>query len=104
MDSAFKSTNALLRFLLHGEKYRQNDPDIMELAQEAKDRVSLSVKNAGMETKLGAISGIFVTLVPVQTVGVQGDGRSYSYLCALSGEENWPNLFFLAKPIPEVQY
>jgi GMP synthase (glutamine-hydrolysing) len=39
-------------------------------------------------------------LLPVRTVGVQGDGRSYNYLCGLSGEPNWEKLMALAAEIP----
>ena len=43
-------------------------------------------------------------LLPVRTVGVQGDGRSYSYLAALTlpnaPDEAWPELLNLAKVIP----
>ena len=43
-------------------------------------------------------------LLPVRTVGVQGDGRSYSYLAALSmqgsADSHWPALLSLAKQIP----
>jgi len=43
-------------------------------------------------------------LLPVRTVGVQGDGRSYSYLAALSlqgpPDAHWPALLELAKSIP----
>ena len=43
-------------------------------------------------------------LMPVRTVGVQGDGRSYSYLAALtmagSPKEHWPELLQMAKQIP----
>lgn len=44
-------------------------------------------------------------LLPVRTVGVQGDGRSYSYLAALTlptppDAETWPQLLALAKLIP----
>ena len=43
-------------------------------------------------------------LLPVRTVGVQGDGRSYSYLAALtlagSPSDCWPELLELAKVIP----
>jgi len=42
-----------------------------------------------------------VTLLPVQTVGVQGDGRSYSYLAGISGKADWKKLFSLAKEIPK---
>lgn len=43
---------------------------------------------------------ISVTLLPIKTVGVQGDGRSYSHLAGLSGEANWEALFQLAQKIP----
>ena len=42
-------------------------------------------------------------ILPVRTVGVQGDGRSYAYLAALSSacaEPDWPAIFALAKEIP----
>ncbi len=42
-----------------------------------------------------------ITLLPVQTVGVQGDGRSYSYLAGISGKADWTKLFSLAKEIPK---
>jgi GMP synthase (glutamine-hydrolysing) len=45
--------------------------------------------------------GISATLLPIQTVGVQGDGRSYSYLAGLSGNRNWDELFRIAKEIPK---
>lgn len=46
-------------------------------------------------------SDLSVTLLPVQTVGVQGDGRSYSYLAGISGKADWSKLFELAKEIPK---
>lgn len=44
---------------------------------------------------------IEVTLLPIRTVGVQGDGRTYSYLVGLSGEANWEKLSALAREIPK---
>ncbi len=40
-------------------------------------------------------------LLPVRTVGAQGDGRSYSYLAALSGKADWPRLLEKARSIPK---
>lgn len=48
-----------------------------------------------------ASSEIKATLLPVQTVGVQGDGRSYSYLAGLSGKRDWEKLFSIAQEIPK---
>jgi len=47
-----------------------------------------------------ATKRINATLLPFLTVGVQGDGRSYSYLAALSGNAPWPELFDVARRIP----
>ena len=48
-----------------------------------------------------ATAGIGAQLLPVRTVGVQGDGRSYSYLAALSGSTDWPKLIEMARQIPK---
>mmetsp|Transcript_44824 Transcript_44824/g.95518 ORF Transcript_44824/g.95518 Transcript_44824/m.95518 type:complete len:686 (+) Transcript_44824:33-2090(+) len=50
-------------------------------------------------------SGLRATLMPFKTVGVQGDGRTYSYPCVLSGgpsPPNWPLLLEFARLIPKV--
>lgn len=43
---------------------------------------------------------IGATLLPVRTVGVQGDRRTYSHLAGLSGERDWDKLFEMAGEIP----
>jgi GMP synthase (glutamine-hydrolysing) len=43
---------------------------------------------------------IHTALLPVRTVGVQGDHRTYGYLAALSGEQDWATLYNLAQKIP----
>lgn len=48
---------------------------------------------------------IGATLLPIQSVGVQGDSRSYSYVAALSTNERpipWDELDILARIIPRV--
>ncbi len=44
---------------------------------------------------------IQTTLLPIKTVGVQGDERSYKHVVALSGEQNWDKLKMLALKIPK---
>lgn len=41
-------------------------------------------------------------LLPIRSVGVQGDSRTYSYVVGLSGKQNWDKMFHIAKEIPKV--
>ncbi len=46
-------------------------------------------------------SEINMSLLPIKTVGVQGDCRSYKYLAALSGKADWKKLKEIANEIPK---
>ena len=48
-----------------------------------------------------ATKDIKTTLLPIRTVGVQGDDRTLSYLAALSGKEDWNQLKQIAQSIPK---
>jgi len=98
MDNNFSTTNASLHYLLSQKK----KADTFFLAEEAIQRIDNQIRNLHVEERLAQIKDVSATLVPIQTVGVQGDGRSYSYLVALSGKKHWEDLFFLAKLIPKV--
>ncbi|KAH8263470.1 hypothetical protein KR044_009316 [Drosophila immigrans] len=55
--------------------------------------------------RISANSDMQATLLPVRSVGVQGDKRTYSYVVGLSTtsqEPNWSDLLFLAKIIPRI--
>jgi len=55
------------------------------------------------ELKAFEDENISAHLLPVRTVGVQGDGRSYSHLACLSSDKpDWKILFEKAKEIPKV--
>lgn len=55
--------------------------------------------------RISGNSDMQATLLPIRSVGVQGDKRSYSYVVGLSSsnpEPNWSDLLFLAKIIPRI--
>ncbi|CAH2218656.1 jg13612 [Pararge aegeria aegeria] len=62
--------------------------------------------NEQMELKrISSASPVAATLLPVRSVGVQGDCRTYSYAVALSTESyppDWNDMHYLAKIIPRV--
>ena len=55
-------------------------PDRVRLLQEADDIVVTEIKRAGLYTKLWQS---FAVLLPVMSVGVMGDQRTYAYTCAI---------------------
>ncbi len=58
---------------------------------DLNDKVDLIAKENGLEGYV----------LPIKTVGVQGDGRTYSYLALLSGERDWRKIRETAKIIPQ---
>ena len=53
--------------------------------------------------ELAEADGFHAVLLPVQSVGVQGDSRSYSYMAAIQGDwtrVGWPAIRSLAQKIP----
>ncbi len=55
-------------------------PDRVALLQEADDIVVGEIKRAGLYTKIWQS---FAVLLPVMSVGVMGDMRTYAYTCAI---------------------
>ncbi|GET88481.1 Gmp synthase, putative [Leishmania tarentolae] len=85
-DASFKDTEATVKRVCMGAE--ASFPEVAALAQNA----SLSA-----------------CILPVRTVGVQGDGRTYAYAAALSMQtfpkaEQWVTLMQLAKEIPKTAH
>jgi GMP synthase (glutamine-hydrolysing) len=55
-------------------------PDRVALLQEADDIVVKEIKSAGLYQKIWQS---FAVLLPVKSVGVMGDQRTYAYTCAI---------------------
>merc|ERR1712048_192305 len=81
--------------------------DIVSLEKVPAERTAFKekVKRAyGGDVSQLYNSGLTATILPFKTVGVQGDGRTYSYPCVLSGPStpDWPLLLEFARLIPKV--
>eukprot|EP01112_Ceratiomyxa_fruticulosa_P005151 TRINITY_DN1573_c0_g1_i4.p1 TRINITY_DN1573_c0_g1~~TRINITY_DN1573_c0_g1_i4.p1 ORF type:complete len:668 (+),score=127.64 TRINITY_DN1573_c0_g1_i4:1436-3439(+) len=96
MEPDFESTNETLSILTNYSR-------AVEDSGVKASKIVQQVHSLGAHDKLITLSGKFSgTLLPVQTVGVQGDGRTYSYLAVLSGAPDWSSLFIFALIIPKV--
>ncbi|KAG7457022.1 hypothetical protein MATL_G00242110 [Megalops atlanticus] len=72
------------------------------LLQKVKSCVSEEEQE--MLINITSLHSLSAFLLPIKTVGVQGDCRSYSYVCGLSSQEapQWESLMFLARLIPRM--
>lgn len=50
--------------------------------------------------KIAEEFGLNAFLIPIKTVGVQGDGRTYSFVCVLQGDNDWTAIRKAANTIP----
>lgn len=57
-----------------------------------------------MLRKISNKQKLSATLLPIRSVGVQGDSRSYSYVVGISSEKDpdWDDMQFLAVLIPRI--
>ncbi|KAL5113121.1 GMP synthase glutamine-hydrolyzing [Taenia crassiceps] len=63
--------------------------------------------NADEQQRLNAMTAggaLAAQILPIRSVGVQGDCRSYSYVCVVSSDKkpDWDSLFFIAQIIPRI--
>lgn len=99
MCKDFAETNVKLRFIVnYADVIKTPHKLLMELQNGMSEEDEENVLSISKSDNLSA------TLLPIKTVGVQGDCRSYSYVAALSGNNkpNWKNLMTLAKIIPRI--
>jgi GMP synthase (glutamine-hydrolysing) len=88
----FPGPGLSIRILCQDGEY--DDPKLEEINKKLE---SFKLAN---ETRLKDVS---LHLLPVKSVGVQGDGRSYSYVIGISSDSlNWDLFFDIAKEIPTV--
>ncbi|KAM7413380.1 hypothetical protein PAMA_020666 [Pampus argenteus] len=91
-------------------KTHHNDTELIRKLRDEPHTLLQRVKSCisdEEEEKLMQITSLHslnAFLLPIKTVGVQGDCRSYSYVCGVTSKESphWESLMFLARLIPRM--
>ncbi|XP_032663620.1 GMP synthase [glutamine-hydrolyzing] [Odontomachus brunneus] len=103
IEKDFSETQVIVKIMAEYEQMLQKKHALLNRVEGATSE--------GERQHLRRVSShrhIAATLLPIRSVGVQGDRRSYSYVVGLSCEETvsegveWEDMLFLAKLIPRV--
>lgn len=99
IEKTFTETERLLKVICDFSNSCKKSSVIVARVQEVTTDVEQEVLS-----NISRTDQYVSTLLPIQSVGVQGDCRTYSYVVALScaGQPNWENLNSLAKIIPRI--
>ena len=108
LDPKFDETNALLKYLFESctssGTHNNLEQDFVEYDGQ-KLAISSDLKKLieQFRHKRIDLSQLSATVMPIHTVGVQGDCRTYKHPVAISGTfKEWSHLFILAKYLPQV--
>lgn len=99
MEQDFSETQVLVKIIVGYNQMVKKSHALLnrvESATSAEERLNL--QRVSSKQRLAA------TLLPIRSVGVQGDCRSYSYVVGISSDQSpdWDDMIFLAKLIPRV--
>ncbi|KAK4008276.1 GMP synthase [glutamine-hydrolyzing] [Daphnia magna] len=100
MEADFGETQVLIRLMVDYANMAAKEHALLnriEIATSEEERLLLE--------ELSSRNQYVATLLPIRTVGVQGDCRTYSYCVALSSDQtqpNWNDLATYARLIPRV--
>ncbi|XP_069684502.1 GMP synthase [glutamine-hydrolyzing] isoform X2 [Periplaneta americana] len=99
MERDFSETQVLVKIIAEYDQMLQKKHALLNRVESVtSDEERLELRKASNKQHLAA------TLLPIRSVGVQGDCRSYSYVVGLSSEKepDWDDMQFLARLIPRV--
>jgi len=100
MEKDFSETCVLVKVIVsYAASLERQHPLIGRIQRATSEEEQKFLIKIGEQYKLTS------TLLPIRSVGVQGDCRTYSYVVALSSNEeptNWHDMARLAKTIPRI--
>eukprot|EP01120_Amphizonella_sp_Union-15-10_P015163 TRINITY_DN7727_c0_g1_i1.p1 TRINITY_DN7727_c0_g1~~TRINITY_DN7727_c0_g1_i1.p1 ORF type:complete len:665 (+),score=117.04 TRINITY_DN7727_c0_g1_i1:84-2078(+) len=105
IDESFHRTNRIISYIVSkAMKTEEKIPDIDEKDKYLIDEFLKNLRDNEKHILKNYSDKIAATILPISTVGVQGDSRTYSYACALTcnGDPDWSILFILARLITRI--
>ncbi|XP_041377694.1 GMP synthase [glutamine-hydrolyzing]-like isoform X2 [Gigantopelta aegis] len=99
MEKGYAETNILLKIIVDFAQFLKKPHSMIhQVKMSSTDEEQQKMEIISSRCQLCA------TLLPVKSVGVQGDCRSYSYVAGIStnGDVRWQDLIELAKIIPRI--
>lgn len=100
IEKDFAETQVIVRVIVdYHNKAEKNHALLTRVQSATNDAEKVELLRISQSMQIGA------TILPVRSVGVQGDARTYSYVVALSTDRaapNWTDMMFLAKLIPRI--
>ncbi|KAG5343168.1 GUAA synthase, partial [Acromyrmex heyeri] len=103
IEKDFSETQVIVKIMAEYEQMLQKKHALLNRVEGATSEIERQQLR-----RVSSHRHIAATLLPIRSVGVQGDRRSYSYAVGLSCEETvsegveWEDMLFLAKLIPRV--
>ncbi|KAF2903167.1 hypothetical protein ILUMI_03025 [Ignelater luminosus] len=99
MERDFSETQVLVKIIVEFDQMLQKKHALLNRVEGVtSDEERMHLRRISSKQKLSA------TLLPIRSVGVQGDCRSYSYVVGISSEKepDWDDLMFLSRLIPRI--
>jgi GMP synthase (glutamine-hydrolysing) len=99
IEKDFSETQVVVKLIVdYSEKVKKNHALLNRVSSVTSKEEQDELCRISSEIELSA------TVLPIRSVGVQGDKRSYSYVVGLSSETqpNWQDMMFLAQLIPRI--
>ncbi|XP_003384374.2 PREDICTED: GMP synthase [glutamine-hydrolyzing]-like isoform X1 [Amphimedon queenslandica] len=100
----FSTINSILNTIATYAQCLEKPSSVLQFLSMIQDCTSSN--DQAFLSELSASLTYFITLLPIYTVGVQGDSRSYSYAAVISSDDeskfSWKDRMKLAKLLPKI--